>query len=107
MAGVALIVKFELFDAHFKVHYTKGFRLTYPIPLPTTVGGFFASMLGLTGRDAARKFKNYRFGAALAKRQLESVEQVTYIQHKSNRLVRGVAAMHILNDPSFYMVAAC
>jgi len=103
----ALIVKLELFDAHFKVHYTKGFRLTYPIPLPTTVAGFFASMLGLTGKEAATKFGDYRFGAALAKKQTESVEQATYIQHKSNQFIRGVARMHILTDAAFYLVMAC
>jgi len=107
LARFALIVKLELFDAHFKVHYTKGFRLTYPIPLPTTVAGFFASMLGLTGKEAVTKFGNYRFGAALANRQAESVEQATYIQHKSNRFVRGVARMHILTDAAFYLVTTC
>jgi len=107
LAEFALIVKLELFDAHFKVHHTKGFRLTYPIPLPTAVAGFFASMLGLIGKEAVRKFKDYRFGAALANRQAESVEQATYVQHKSNRFVRGVARMHILTNPVFYLVTAC
>ncbi|HIQ49937.1 MAG TPA: CRISPR-associated protein Cas5, partial [Nanoarchaeota archaeon] len=32
----ALILEISFFEAFFKVRHTKGFKLTYPIPLPTT-----------------------------------------------------------------------
>lgn len=100
----ALVMRLTFFDAHFKVHYTKGFRATYPIPLPTTVAGIFASMLGLERDKAAKLFKKYRFGAILIGEITESVEEATYMQFPKNRL--GVAPMQILVNPSYYIAVA-
>lgn len=106
LSKYALILKLEFFEAHFKVHYTKGFRLTYPIPLPTSVAGIFASMMGIERKRATERFKGYKFGATLANGQIkESVEQVTFLQYAKNR--KGVAKTHILVNPAYYLVAAC
>jgi CRISPR-associated Cas5-like protein len=98
----ALILKIEFFEAHFKVHYTKGFRLTYPIPLPTSVAGIFAGLLGINREKAIERFKGCRFGAALVNGTVnETIENTTFIQHGKN--IRGVAKTHILVNPVYYL----
>ncbi|MEM4312116.1 MAG: CRISPR-associated protein Cas5 [Nitrososphaerales archaeon] len=105
MQKQALVLAIEFFDALFKVHYTKGFRLTYPIPLPTTIAGIFSGMLGIERKDITKRFKGYSFGAGLSKGEVkETVEQYTFIQFGKNRL--GVARTHILVDPAYYLVMA-
>ena len=103
MSEKALVVKIEFFEAHFKVHYTKGFQLTYPIPLPTTTAGIFAGLLGITGNEASRKFKDCKFGAILSDETItENIETTTFIQYGKN--IRGVIKTHILINPSYYFV---
>lgn len=105
MPKYALVMVIEFFDALFKVHYTKGFRLTYPIPLPTSVAGIFAGILGTPRNEIVKRFEGCSFGAALSRGQIkETVEQFTYIQFAVNRL--GVAKTHILVDPAYYIVMA-
>ena len=102
----ALILRIEFFEAHFKVHYTKGFRLTYPIPLPTSVAGIFASMLGIDGKEAAKKFKNCRFGSVLVKGKYnETIEYSTFLQYTKNR--RIVVRTHIIVNPIYYIAMQC
>lgn len=98
----AIVLKIEFFEAHFKVHYTKGFRLTYPIPLPTSVAGIFAGLLGIPREEAMKRFKGCRFGAILADRTArETIENTTFIQYGKN--IRGVAKTHILVNPAYYL----
>jgi CRISPR-associated protein Cas5 subtype I-B len=98
----ALVLKIEFFEAHFKVHYTKGFRLTYPIPLPTSVAGIFAGLLGIDREDALERFQGCRFGAILADGTAnETIENTTFIQHGKN--IRGVAKTHVLVDPTYFL----
>lgn len=105
MLKYALVMAIEFFDALFKVHHTKGFRLTYPIPLPTSVAGIFSGILGVNRSEVGEKFESYEFGAALSRGQVKvSVEQSTFIQFGKNRL--GVAKTHLLVEPAYYMVAA-
>jgi CRISPR-associated Cas5-like protein len=103
LANSALIIKIAFFEAHFKVHHTKKFRLSYPIPLPTSVAGLFGSMLGIDRNEIVSRFKNYKFGAAAVTEHNESVEQATFIQQGKG--VRGVADMHLLVNPTLYLAA--
>ena len=100
----ALVLKIEFDTALFKVHYTKKFRLTYPIPLPTSVAGMFAAMIGHRGRrETIRKFENCHFGAMVANKCkiIETVENATFIQLRKN--VKGVAKTHLLVEPAYYI----
>lgn len=87
MLAKALVLKIEFFEAHFKVHYTKGFRLTYPIPLPTSVAGIFARLLNIPREETMKRFKGCRFGAILAdgtakkKLTLYNMERILEVSH--------------------------
>lgn len=102
----AIVMKISFFEAFFKVHYTKTSRLTYPIPLPTSVAGMFGSMLGLERKEASQKFKNYYFGAVLlnGEKYYETQENVTYTLHKKK--TRGVETIHIINEPTYLISIA-
>lgn len=102
----AIVARISFFEAFFKVHYTKTSRLTYPIPLPTAVAGIFGSMLGLSRKDASRKFKNYFFGAALVNgdKYCEARESATYILHKKK--TKGVETIHLVNEPTYLISIA-
>lgn len=104
MSEKALVIKIEFFEAHFKVHYTKGFKLTYPIPLPTTTAGIFAGLLGLARNEATRKFKDCKFGAILSDGKItENIETTTFIQYGTQNR-KGVIKTHILINPAYYFV---
>ncbi|MEM0243070.1 MAG: CRISPR-associated protein Cas5 [Candidatus Aenigmatarchaeota archaeon] len=102
----AIVVRIAFSEAFFKVHYTKTSRLTYPIPLPTSVAGIFGSMLGLSRREASQRFKKYFFGAALVKGDdyREAREIATYILHKKK--TKGVENIHIINEPTYFISIA-
>jgi CRISPR-associated Cas5-like protein len=100
----ALVLRIDFFEAHFKVHYTKGFRATYPIPLPTTVAGMFAGMLGLAQSDASKSFQRYKFGAALINEPAETMEQSTLLQF--GKKVLKTVHMHLMVNPSYYIAIA-
>jgi CRISPR-associated Cas5-like protein len=103
----ALILQLDFFEAHFKVHYTKGHRLTYPIPLPTSVAGMLAGMLGMDGREAMKEFRDYLFGAALVNQNIaEAIETVTFLQFKGKGR-KFVGRTHIIVNPSYYIVVQC
>lgn len=102
----ALPVLLHFFEAHFKVHYTKGFRLTYPIPLPTSIAGIFGSMLGIERRDIYNKFKDCAFGASIINDAYENVENYTFFQYKQGTRKLGVTRLHLINEPKYVIVMA-
>lgn len=61
----AILVEVEFPEAVFTSHYTKGFRETYLIPLPTSVAGMFGAMLGIARGDMPSFIRNKMFGAKL------------------------------------------
>ncbi|MEM3396874.1 MAG: CRISPR-associated protein Cas5 [Thermoplasmata archaeon] len=105
----ALVIRITFFEAFFKVHYTKTSRLSYPIPLPTSVAGMFGSMLGLSRRNAARTFTDCVFGACVdsSKKIAENRENATYMlfsKLKQQNRGKGVETISILNEPT-YLIA--
>jgi len=99
----AIVVRITFSEALFKVHYTRGFRQTYLIPLPTTVAGLFGAMLGIEREAITREFKDCSFGAKLLNYDGSYPENTTFIQHKTGRRIRGVAVSVILNHPTYIM----
>lgn len=99
----ALILRIEFFEAHFKIHYTKGFRLTYPIPLPTSVAGIFGALLGIKRYEIQDTFKDFFFGAKALSSTQDSYENATFIQIPWNKGTwpPGVAPLQILHNPAY------
>jgi CRISPR-associated Cas5-like protein len=97
----ALVLKITFSEALFKTHYTKGFRQTYPIPLPVSVAGIFGALLGIKRGELIEHFRDYMFGAKLLKHKGVCPETTTYIQYKGGKRIRGVAISIIQNNPSF------
>jgi len=102
----ALVVEISFFEAFFKVHYTKGFRLTYPIPLPTTVAGMFGAFLGVEREKLNKEVSEMLFGAKLIKYNSITSENVTFLQYKSGRVERGVTSLLMVNEPTYLIVIA-
>ena len=99
----SLVVKISFFEGFFKVHQTKTSRITYSIPLPTTVAGMFGSMLGIQRKDAYKTFRDCIFGAAFVdgKKFIECRENVTYLLFKKR--IKGVETVSILHQPEYYI----
>ena len=100
----ALIVEIGFFEAFFKVHYTKTSRLTYPMPLPTTVAGMFGSMLGFSRKKAREAFAECLFGSGILGEVKRCVETATCIYATHRRV--GAETTHILSEPCYYIVVA-
>lgn len=98
-----LLIEISFSEALFKTHYTKGFRQTYPIPLPTSVAGIFGALLGIRREKINERFKNCLFGAKLLSYKGICPENASYIQYKG-KPIRGVATSIIINNPS-YLIA--
>ncbi len=99
------MVEVSFSEAFFKVHYTKGFRLSYPIPLPTSVAGIFGALLGI---ERGRKdwFENFLFGAKIKKYSGYVIENATMLQYKTYRLEKPVALLSLIASPTYLICIA-
>ncbi|MCM8787733.1 MAG: CRISPR-associated protein Cas5 [Candidatus Omnitrophica bacterium] len=107
----AILAEISFFEAHFKVHYTKTFRLSYPIPLPTTITGIFGALLGIDRKDILNQFSNLYLGAKLIRPFKENFESFTFIQipwdiKKKGTWPPGIVPLQLLNEPSYQLVVA-
>jgi len=102
----ALLVKIDFFEAFFKVHRTKCARLTYPVPLPTSVAGMFGAMCGWERRmdGPPKEARGLLFGAKMLSFDGLNTESATYKESPKN--VRGVAPLSVLNEPSYLISMA-
>lgn len=103
----------EFPEAVFTIHYTKGFRESYPIPLPTTVAGIFGAMLGIKRRDMQVFTQDKMFGAKMVRYKGMVRELFTYLKYRgysgkgAERVInvqRGVGLQTLVNNPR-YMIA--
>lgn len=106
MTMKALLAEISFYEAFFKVHQTKGFRLTYPIPLPTSVAGMFGAVLGVDRTEIQEEFGDFLFGAALVKHDGLIIENETFIQYKTAKVQKGVVRTQILNQPTYLIAMA-
>lgn len=102
----ALLVRVDFFEAFFKVHFTKTTRLTYPMPLPTSVAGMFGAMLGWERSVEIPPVGtgNLLFGSKTISVKGTAVEQATYLQAPKD--IKGVAPIVMLNEPSYIIAVA-
>lgn len=111
---LALLSQITFYEAFFKVHHTKGFRLTYPMPLPTSVAGIFGAMLGIDRTKMKDEFDDLLFGSRLVKHEGLVIENETFIQYKKTQIqkgifrdaIRGVVRTQLVNHPTYMIVVA-
>lgn len=101
----AIVVRISFSEAFFKVHYTKGFRLTYPIPLPTSVAGIFGAFLGVE-REKISELRKFLFGAKIKDYNGFINENATFRQYKSYGVEIGVATLNLINNPTYLIALA-
>jgi len=101
----ALIAEISFFEAFFKVHYTKGFRLTYPIPLPTSTAGMFGAFLGIEREKMKEIMGKFLFGSKLKKYESIISENVTFLQYKP-KVEKGVIPLSLINNPTYLIAIA-
>jgi CRISPR-associated Cas5-like protein len=102
----ALLVEISFSEAFFKVHYTRGFRLTYPIPLPTSVAGIFGAFLGIKREELRKECNGMFFGAKMVKYGSIVSENARFIQYKRKGPEKGAAQLSIINNPTFLIAVA-
>lgn len=104
----ALSIYISFFEAHFKVHYTRKFKLSYPIPLPTTVAGIFGAILGIDRDEISKYFSNFYFGAGLNNEYVDSYDTATFIQFPWDKKTwpPGVEKIQIINEPEYIICIA-
>jgi len=102
----AIIAEITFYEAFFKVHYTKGFRLTYPMPLPTSVAGIFGAMLGIDRMGIKDEFKEMLFGSGIVKHEGLVIENETFLQYKTARVQKGIVRTQIINHPTYLIAMA-
>lgn len=96
--GLTVDVSFDL--AHFKVHTTMKGRTSYLIPLPTTVLGFFFSILGRTREEYLRDRMSFKAGAKLLALQGIARENAQLIKFKGKG-VRTTEEIMLLVKPKY------
>lgn len=104
----AILIDISFFEAHFKVHYTKTFRLSYPIPLPTSVAGIFGALFGIDRTEIKKELSDFYFGAKLLKNFNENFENFTFIQIPWNKKTwpPGIVYLQILCSPEYQLALA-
>lgn len=107
----AILLKITFSEAQFRVHHTIGFRNTYLIPLPPTLAGIFAALLGLPREKVPDHFGSHYFGAKLIDFKGICKELTTFVQYKTYRKDTiesewGVMSSMILNTPTYIIASA-
>jgi len=97
--GITVDVLFDL--AHFRVHTTMKSRTSYLIPLPTTVIGFFFSILGKTRDEYIKERKKFRAGAKLLKIDGICREYVQLLKLKRGREEKPAEELMVLFRPKY------
>jgi CRISPR-associated protein Cas5h len=98
-AGIAADISFDL--AHFRVHTTMKGRSSYLIPLPTTVIGFFFSILGKSREEYIEKRKQFKAGAQIIDFKGICRENAQLIKLKSRKEVRTTEELTLLLRPKY------
>ncbi|WP_457752177.1 CRISPR-associated protein Cas5 [Thermococcus sp.] len=96
--GLTVDVSFDL--AHFKVHTTMKSRTSYLLPLPTTVLGFFFSILGKSREEYIKERESFKAGAKLLSIQGITRENAQLLKLKGKG-VRTTEEIMLLLKPKY------
>lgn len=97
--GLTVDVSFDL--AHFRVHTTMKSRTSYLIPLPTTVLGFFFSILGKSREAYIREREQFKAGAKLLSINGIARENAQLLKLKRGREDRTTEELMLLVKPKY------
>ncbi len=97
--GLTVDVLFDL--AHFRVHTTMKSRASYLIPLPTTVIGFFFSILGKSREEYIKERTKFKAGARLLEIKGVCRENAQLLKLKRGREERTTEELIILFRPKY------
>jgi len=101
MEGLGLTVN-VLFDlAHFRVHTTMKGRSSYLLPLPTTIIGFFFSILGKSRKYYIEERKNFKAGARIIDIGGVCRENAQLLKLKTGREDRTTEEIMLLLRPKY------
>ena len=105
---VALLVELSFSEVLFRVHHTQKFKLTYPVPLPTSVAGMFGAMLGVGRNHLLKEFEDFLFGAKVVNSGRIITENSTYLQYKSmgEKPQRVIVSTALINQPTYCIALA-
>jgi len=101
MKGKGLITTVEFDVAHFKVHTTMKGRSTYLSPLPSTIIGFFFSIMGFDRRTFVQKREEFLAGAQIIDLKGVSRENIQLLKLKPTRETRTTEEIMVLFRPVY------
>lgn len=97
--GLTVDVLFDL--AHFRVHTTMKGRSSYLLPLPTTIIGFFFSILGKNREDYIEERRNFKAGARIIDIGGVCREKAQLLKLKTGREDRTTEELMIILRPKY------
>jgi len=97
--GLVATVEFDI--AHFRVHTTMKGRTTYLLPLPTTIIGFFFSILGRSREEYIVEKENFLAGAEILDLAGVSRENAQLLKLKQGREAKTAEEIMILLKPRY------
>ena len=97
--GLITIVEFDV--AHFKVHTTMKGRTTYLLPLPSTIIGFFFSIMGFNRETFIQKRNKFLAGAQIVNLKGISRENAQLLKLKPNRETKTTEEVMVLFRPTY------
>lgn len=97
--GLTVDVLFDL--AHFRVHTTMKGRSSYLLPLPTTIIGFFFSILGKSREHYIEERKNFKAGARIIDIGGVCRENAQLLKLKIGREDRTMEELMLLLRPKY------
>lgn len=101
MNGKGLITTVEFDVAHFKVHTTMKGRATYLLPLPSTIIGFFFSIMGFNRDTFIQKRNEFLSGVQIVDLKGVSRENAQLLKLKPNREVKTTEEIMVLFRPTY------
>ena len=97
--GLVATVEFDV--AHFRVHTTMKGRTTYLLPLPTTIIGFFFSILGKSREEYIQDREDFLTGAKILDLKGISRENAQLLKLKQGKEAKTAEEMMILLKPRY------
>ena len=101
----AVTLEISFFEAFFRVYTTRKFRLTYPLPPPTSVAGMFGAILGIHRNQFKNKLGKLFFGAKTLAPINISHELTTLRQYKGKWISISITSQ-MLHEPKFMLAMA-
>ena len=97
--GLTAIIEFDI--AHFRVHTTMKGRTTYILPLPSTIIGFFFSILGKSREEYVKEGANFLAGAKILNLRGVCRENAQLLKLKPNKETLTTEEVMLILKPKY------